>query len=193
MEINADNIFEVCLLLVTVLAAAELQYASFLYPLNGDPLSQQYKFNLEQVNFVFRVATIPIIIMITIWIAVMLIPSTSIKLRVLERFRKRFAKELCWTLFGNLFVLEIIIFVNFSFSKELIPSKLGAQYGTLLSVLLTFPATWNYAKRDQYNTEKTQQKRFEWLLPIAEHAIIYVISYMILLKILWLSGTMPVP
>jgi len=140
METNVDHIFEVCLLLVTVLAAAELQYASFIYPLSGDPLSDQYKFNLEQVNFVFRISTSVMLVLVTIWIAILLIPSASMKLG-LERFKRRWVKEFCWGLFGNLFVSEIMIFIYFAFSKESISSALVARYGTLIAVLLAFPAT----------------------------------------------------
>lgn len=173
------------------LAAAELQYASFIYPLSGDPLSDQYTFNLKQVNFVFRISTSVTLVLVTIWIAILLIPSTSVKLG-LGRF-ERWVKEFCWGLFGNLFVLEIMIFIYFAFSKESISSALAARYGTLMAVLLTFPATWNYAKGDQQNTEMTPRKRFGWVPIVVEHAVVYTISYLIFLLILWYMGTMPIP
>ena len=97
--------------------------------------------------------------MVTTWIVAMLIPSTSIKLHGLEKFRRRFVKEFCWTLFGNLFVFEIVIFIYLGFSKEIVPTMLAGEYGTLLSVLLTFPATWQYRKGDHDNAEKTPQNR----------------------------------
>jgi hypothetical protein len=177
--IEIDKIFELCLLLVTVIAAAELQYASLIYA---------SKEVLYQVNYIFRVSTIPIIILITTWIVVKLFPSIPSKARPLRRF----AKEFCWTLFGNLFALEIIVFVYLGFSKELAPSMVWGQYGTLLSVILTFPATWQYRKAEQKERQNIFRTDFPWIT-LLEHVALYLLSYGLLRYIMFLSGTMPLP
>jgi hypothetical protein len=131
------------------------------------------------------------LVLITIWIAVLLLPSISMKLG-LEKFRRRWVKEFCWALFGLFFTLEIVIFIYVAFSKELISSSYGAQYGTLLSILLTFPATWNYIKADQFPYFSEPRKRFEWH-PIVEHIVIYFVAYVIFQWILWYTGTTSIP
>ena len=174
-----DKIFELCLLLITVIAAGELQYASFIY---------SSKDTLSQVNYFFRVSTIPIIILVTTWIVMKLFPSLPSKVHVLRRF----VKEFCWTLFGNLFALEIIVFVYLGFSTELDASMVWGQYGTLLSVLLTFPATWQYRKADQENGQNMLKPYFPWIT-LLEHAVLYFLSYGLLRYIMFISGTVPMP
>jgi len=189
-----DKVFELCLLLITVIAAAELQYTSFIYAENSPltPLTEeQYLSNLREVNYTFRVTTIPIFFLVTTWIVLMLFPSITTRHRFLGKFR-RFAKEFCWTLFGNFFVLEIIIFTYLGFSKEATSSMWWGRYGTLSSVLLTFLATWQYRKADVNHTQNISRLAFS-LMSMLEHVVIYFVSYFLLLYFMYLSATIPIP
>ena len=178
-----DKVFELCLLLATVIAAAELQYASFVY-------SQD--FVLREVNYTFRVTTIPIFILVTVWLILMIFPSVvNSKHNILGKSR-RIAKEFCWAFFGNFFVLEMLIFYNLAFSESIISSKDVALYVTWFSVILTFLATWQYRKADRNFTQKTARFGFE-VESICEHIIIYVFSYILLLCILYISVNFPLP
>ena len=180
-----DRVFELCLLLVTVIAAAELQYASFVF---------SQPFDKIQVNVIFRYTTIPILILVTIWIALMLIPPIITRFKILAKFR-RFMKEFCWGLFGNLFVLEIITFVTLSVSTDIAPSMTWGQVARFLSVFLTFPVTWQYRKADQDNQQN--QSRFQRLgflwTSVSENLVTYFIAYFVVFIIMYWSIITPTP
>ena len=190
-RINADRIFDTCLLLVTVLAAAIIAYATYVYPLNG------VSSNLTQVNYIFRVTTIIITSMIGIWIGSSLIPAPTFSIGLLGKFRRRFVKEFCWSLFGNLFAFEILAFVYFAFSTEMLTAFLAVDYSTLAAFFLTFPATWHYTQLDKIETTKKIRK-LNWLKsklthPITEHLAIYLIAFLIVRQVILFSGTVPAP
>jgi hypothetical protein len=183
MEKNeVDKVFELCLLLVTVIAAALLQYASFVYSQN---------FVLKEVNYTFRVTTIPIFVLVTTWIVLMLFPSITVRHHILGNLR-RIAKEFCWAFFGNFFVLEMLIFFYLGFSEEAISSQSVAQYATLFSVVFTFLATWQYRKADRDNTQRTSRFGFR-LMSICEHSVIYGFSYFLLMFVIYVSAVIPLP
>src|SRR3972149_9527051 len=113
-----DKVFELCLLLVTVIAAAELQYASFVF---SKPIDQSLppkdianiiQSNAIIVNSIFRWTSIAIFILVLGWIITRIFPSADLTHhpKLIGIFRRRYLKEFCWAMFGNLFVMEIINF-----------------------------------------------------------------------------------
>lgn len=193
MERNGiDKVFELCLLLVTVIGAAELQYASFIFSQNSpfNPLTkEQYLLNLAQSNFVFRITTLPIFILVTTWLVLMVLPQG--KFHGLEKYAKRrYIKEFCWTFFGNLLVLEIIIFTSLSFSKEVSSSVSGGLVVMIISFFLTFLVTWQYRKGDPTNFQDPIRFR---VFSAIEHGLIYFFSYYLILVIVGWSIIVPTP
>jgi len=164
-----DKLFEIGLLLVTVLAASELQYASFRY---SSPE------NLHLVNFFFRALTIPIILLVILWMLKDLVPSLPVGLPL-----KRYTREFCWTFFGNFFFLEILYFISLSFTVDSTPFGTWGKVITLVSFLVTFPATWQYRK---------VEVRFS-IFTICEHVLIYMVSYLLSLFIVMVLGVLPMP
>jgi len=172
-----DKLFEIGLLLVTVLAASELQYASFRY---SSPE------NLHLVNYFFRALTIPIILLVMLWLLKDLVPSLPVRFPL-----KRYTKEFCWTLFGNFFFFEILFFISLSFIADSSPFGTWGKAITLVSFFVTFPATWQYRKADERNPI-SNSVRFS-LLTICEHVLIYTISYVLSLFIVIIVGVVPMP
>ena len=194
-----DRVFDICLLLVTVIGAAELQYASFAYsqlipqipPIADEQLAALMTFNTAEVNFIFRITTIPILILIIVWITVSLFPSVSVKHDVLKKIKKRYLKEFCWTFFGNLFAIEIIVFVVLSFSNKIMDSVIASQWVTCFSFFLTMYATWKYRKADIYEMQKPDKKQV--LMSVLEHGFWYIVAYIIIFSIFIWSSNVPTP
>jgi hypothetical protein len=188
-RINVDRVFDTCILLLTVLAAAEFAYLAYLLPVTESA-------NLTLVNTFFRVTTTVIIALVVGWILLSLIPSPpeTWKLGVLWRFRRRYVKEFCWCLFGNLFVYEIFTFVFYSFFNGESAVVFMVYYSLFFALLLTLPASWQYYKIDQKASATTfGHHRLRWLLPIVEHVVIFVVSYLVLQQVMLFSVSVPVP
>lgn len=188
-RINVDRVFDTCILLVTVLAAAEFAYLAYLLPVTETG-------NLTLVNIFFRVTTTIIIPLVVGWILLSLIPSPpeSWKLGILGRFRRRYVKEFCWCLFGNLFVYEIFTFVFYSFFNGESAVLFSAYFSLVFALLLTVPATWQYYKADQKtHAVVVNRGRLRLLLPIVEHIIIFVLSYLVLQQVMLSSVSVPIP
>jgi len=95
-----DRLFDVILVLVTVLAAAELQYASVAFMENPDP-NRTFILKLNSLSFTFRVLTISIIFLIFIWLGKEFFQNEN---------RRMFMRELCWTFAIYTFLLELLVF-----------------------------------------------------------------------------------
>jgi hypothetical protein len=187
-KINVDGVFDACALLVTVLAAVELAYAAYLFPATEAS-------GLAQINYYFRVTTTVIIALIVGWIIARLIPSPpqNLRLGALRRFRRRYVKEFCWCLFGNLFVFEIIAFVYYGFFNGELTQLLTIYYGMFFAFFLTLPATWLYSRMDGKPNRSLSLYRLRLLIPIAEHLIVFIIAYLVLQQVMLFSGSVPVP
>jgi hypothetical protein len=187
-RINVDRVFDACILLVTVLATAELSYVAYLCPSTVPSY-------LAQVNYFFRVTTSVIIALVVSWILVSLIPSPSetLKLGGLRKFRRRYIKELCWCLFGNLFVFEIIAFVYYGFFNGELSEVLTIYYGMFFAFFLTLPATWMYSRIDGKPNRSQSMYRLRLLIPIVEHLTIFFIAYLALEQVMIFSSSVPVP
>lgn len=185
--IDVDRVFDTCLLLVTVLAAAECAYIAYLLPAS----EMSY---LAQNNLVFRVTTMLIMLLIVGWILVSLIPSPPKAWRLggLGRFRRRFVKEFCWCLFGNLLLFEVVMFVFYSFFSG---ESIATVYYTLLfAFFITLPATWQYSVLDRkLNQNKLNHPKLQRIIPIIEHVVIFLVSYLFVEQVIVLSITVPLP
>jgi hypothetical protein len=118
----------------------------------------------------------------------MLLPN--VKFNGLEKYAKRRClKEFCWTLFGNLLVLEVVLFnvLSLAFGSEPIDFYVYRRVGEiLLSFFLTLLATWRYRKADSANVQSSIKFG---LITVVEHGLIYLISYFLILMIIVSSIT----
>ena len=173
-----DRLFEIGLLLATVLSASILQYASARYV---------YEEKLTDLDFAFKELTIPLVILILLWLIKELFPRRSLKWLHL----KRWAKEFCWTFLSNFLVLGILSFIIVSFTTDTnLLSSITATM-VIIALLLTFPISFNYRKREEENEKSKSRRRFH-AMTIPEHTIIFVISLLVLEGIIAISN-LPVP
>lgn len=188
-RVNVDRVFDTCILLLTVLAAAEFAYLAYILPATEMG-------NVTQVNLFFRVTTTVILVLVVSWILLSLVPSPpkTWKLSGLALFRRRYVKEFCWCLFGNLFVYEIYTFAFYSFFNGDASILYMLYYSLIFAFLLTLPATLQYSRLDRKPAQSgLKHNRLCWLVPIAEHLIIFVVSYLVLQQVMLLSVSTPVP
>ena len=168
MENRLDKVFDICILLVTVISAAELQYASTLF-----------QSDTKTLNEVFRWTTIPLFFVVTIWLFLMIVPSSKLK---------NIGKAFCWQLFGNFYILLIISFYALSFSTDVRSIALIGEFLAFLVLALTTYTTWSYFKENLYKPN--------WLiksLVFGIHLILWSISYLIVFLILGYSIILPTP
>jgi hypothetical protein len=188
-RVNVDRVFDTCILLLTVLAAAEFAYLAYVLPATEMA-------NLTQVNQFFRITTTVILVLVVGWILLSLVPSPpkTWNLGLMRLFRRRYMKEFCWCLFGNLFVYEIYTFVYYSFFNGDESILFTLYYCLIFALLLTLPATLQYSRLDRKpNQSPMKHQRLRWLIPIIEHIIIFGVSYFVLLQVMLLSVSAPVP
>ena len=179
MERNGiDYVFAAGLVLVAVIAVAELQFASFVLSQNQISQAQTW----IQIVFVFRVTLIPMFILATIWLSATVFPHVKIPLA-----RRRYLKEFCWALLGNVLALEIVLFSLLNangFTYVHIGTEVtywGGIFQLIPSFFLTFLATWQYRRTDQAGNQSA--KKFG-LFTAIEHLVIYAVSYFLILIII---------
>jgi hypothetical protein len=181
-----DKIFELGLLLVTVIGAAELQYSSYIFsfsPTNSTLTQQQIQeamhSNIILVNSIYRWTTIPVFILVLVWIIAQIVPNIKVNSTVNKFVKRRFIKEFCWCLFGSFFIFEIITFVGISYKS--VPIVI-TYIATALAIFLTFYPTWRYRKDDIY--EMRNPTRSLQIRTMYEHIFIFFIAY-ILMMVIW--------
>lgn len=159
---NLDHLFEIGLVLVTVLSAAELQFAASILPADEHNV----------LNFFFRITTFPIIILVLLWLFKELYPSR------LERKvpLRRGLKEFSWVFLGNLIVLNLVIYLILSFSGTLTEFALWAEILAVCAIVFTFPVTWAYRKCDVAPETESLPRKF-YYLTVLEHAVCSVVAY----------------
>jgi hypothetical protein len=174
MERNGiDYVFAMGLIFVAVIAVAELQYAHAV--LGQDQLSNWW----TQITFVFKGTIVPLFVLVAIWLAAMIFPHVKIPLA-----RRRYLKEFCWTLLGNMLALEIVLlnFLSAGIHNWLNVSLMsGKIFEFIPSFFLTLLATWQYRRID---STKNQSATKFGLITVLEHGLIYFISYLLLLMII---------
>jgi hypothetical protein len=179
MEINGiDYVFAICLIFVAVIAVAELQYVHSV--LGQDQLSNWW----TQITFVFKGTIVPMFVLVAIWLVAMIFPHVKVPLA-----RRRYLKEFCWTLLGNVIALEIVLlnFLSAGIHSWLNVSVMsGRIFEFMPSFFLTLLATWQYRRID---SNKNQSAIKFGLITVLEHGLIYSISYFLLLMIIASSTT----
>ena len=175
MERNGiDYVFAIGLIFVAVIAVAELQFASFV--LGQNQLSQGQIW--IQIIFVFKGTIIPMFVLVAIWLAAMIFPHVKIPL-----VRRRYLKEFCWALLGNVLALEIVLFNLLSangFTYIHMGSEViygGGIFQFIPSFFLTLLVTWQYRRMD---SAKSQSATKFGLITVIEHGLIYLISYFLI-------------
>ena len=107
----------------------------------------------------------PTLILISTWLLKELLPVEPVKRMSL----KRWAKEFCWALLGNILVLELIIFVTLSFRAN-IYQVIYIMYPIMFACFfLTLPVTWSY------NKARTRKVNIEYFILFAfSYFLIYL-------------------
>ncbi len=178
-----DRAFGVGVLVVAAIAILELQFANFIYGQAQTAFDDRW----TQIVFVFRVTAIPLFILVIVWLVAMAFPHVRVPI-----VRRRYLKEFCWALLGNVLVLN---FATFNFLSAINYYPPGGHIalevdqkvltGMLISFFLTFLATWSYRRVDL--SDKEISLKFG-LVTILEHALVYVVSYFLILSVVWSSG-----
>jgi hypothetical protein len=175
---DTDKVFDLCLLLITVIAGAELGYSATA---NELVVTEQ----------IFRWTTLPLLLLIPLWILLMLLPPTTIKFKGLENhFSRRFLKEFCWAFFGNIFALELSTFFALQTNSPLTANVPTALFlSGLFLFVLTFYAVLQYQREDHKNSslidvEKTIYRLTFFLLFVIE---LVLISFLLWLKLMDLT------
>jgi hypothetical protein len=131
-------------------------------------------------NF-FKATIVPMFVLVVIWLIGMIFPHVKIPLA-----KRRYLKEFCWALLGNVLALEIVLFSLLLSASEYLQGGIGWEVnlrilGLIPSFFLTLLATWQYRRMD---SAKSQSAIRFGLITVIEHGLIYLISYFLLLMIL---------
>jgi hypothetical protein len=175
-----NHFFEIGIILITVLSAQELVYASVL------ALEPTPQITINDMEFLFKILTLPIIIIVLFWLIkeVFPVPSQRILGWQLPRwfYLRRWMKEFCWFSLTLFISLEIIAFVAFGFPKS---SKLVYQPLTialaLVGFFLTLFVTYNYRKCEIETTNEQKARERFIKNTVIEHAVVWLITVVIFL------------
>jgi small-conductance mechanosensitive channel len=174
-RVDLDHLFEIGLLLVTVLSAAELQFA-------GIVMGQ----DTAGLNFIFRITTTPIIILVVLWLVKEFCPAR------LERRvpLKRGLKEFGWIFLGQFIALALIVYFILSFYASIADFLFWADILALLAIVLTFPVTLEYRKFDFKRRDGPLTRRF-YAVSVGEHVVWSVVAYLVLTWVIEAMATIP--
>jgi len=178
-----DHLFEIGLVLVTVISASILQYLSSKYSFDMTLTNAQ---KLADLSFVFKELTMPIIILILLWLLKELIFGRY----VLSLSLKRFVKEFCWTFLSIFLVLEILSFAFLGFISK--PDQLSTIVGIMMlfAFLFTFPITWEYGGHSLKREKPKRRESFMGAMTaLVEHLVVFTISYVVILAVILVSAT----
>jgi hypothetical protein len=182
---KADRFFEIALLLATVLSASIFQYLWSKYSFGNTPTNTV---KLSDLSFEFKELTIPIIVLILLWLLKELISGRS----VLSLRFKSIVKEFCWTFLGIFLAAEILSVAFLGFITN--PSQLSTTLGVMLlfAFVTTFAITGKYS---EYISGELESKK-SWLRrlgsALGEHCIVFAFSYFVFVALIWLSA-LPAP
>jgi hypothetical protein len=181
-----DRLFEIGLVLASILSAAILQYASAMFSLLETSTTNTLHAKLSGINFVFRMTTVPLVILIFIWLIKEAYPSSWESRRPIRRWLKEFD----WAFLGYFIFLDISLFVSLSFyTSYLWLSPLVLLMGAF-SFILTFFATWQYKKCANTNAKIDLSFSRRTLL---EHGFFVSVTYLILIGLFSLLASAPTP
>jgi hypothetical protein len=153
-----DSLFEIALVLLGILSAAEFQYEQVLYP--------------SASSFFFKIATLPFIILILLWIAKEL-------LKEWDRFGLYMGlTQLCWTLWSMTFWLYMVILFNLTTANFAPLPFLSLTVILLLSFVMVISISITYRK--VYKNEAYFQGG-KWLIVLG---VSILVSYFLIRVIL---------
>ena len=167
-----DHLFEVGLVLATVLSAAELQYVSV-----KTEFQEQATRNMADVNFTFRVFSILLVLLILSWIIKELIRSARLRIWI---------RNFCWAFLSMVYVLEAVSFVVLTTFTTV--SQLGSITGVLLlsALIFTLVITWTYSELGSGTVH--YPSRLRTFVMVGAESIIHVcVSYFILIGVFFLN------
>jgi hypothetical protein len=181
-----DQLFEIGLVLITVLSASIFEYLWSKYSFDNT-MSDADK--LKDLSFSFKELTIPILILILLW----LLKELAFGKFALSISFKRVVKEFCWTFLSIFLAAEILSVVFLGFVTN--PSQVSDFLLVMMTLafLFTFATTWNYRKHISSKGESKKPKLLaRFGATLAEHCTVFAVSYIAFLIVVWLSA-LPAP
>lgn len=183
---RVDRLFEIGLLLASILSAAILGYASAMFSLLETTPTNTLHDKLSGINFAFRITTVPLVILLLIWLVKETYPS-SWERRLPMR---RWLKEFDWAFLGYFLVLDFLLFLSLSFYTSYLQLYPWILLTGILSFTFTFFATWQYKKCA--DTNRRIDRRFV-IEATVEHSFLVLVAYLILTALLLWLGNSPTP
>jgi hypothetical protein len=183
---RVDRLFEIGLLLASILSAAILGYASALYSLLETTSTNTLHEKLSGINFAFRMTTVPLMILLLVWLVKEAYPSSWERRLPIRRWLKEFD----WAFLGYFLVLDFLLFLSLSFYISYLQLYPWVMLTGVLSFIFTFFATWQYKKCAVTDRKINRQFAFA---TIVEHAFLVIVAYIILAMLLLLLGKYPTP
>jgi hypothetical protein len=152
-----DKIFEIALVLLGILAAAEFQYATALPVSNGV---------LELKQFTFRITTVPFVVLILGWI----INELLVKIKSKQK-TGLMLKLFCWNLWSFTLFVFLIMLIPFSIGTSQIASFQETLTYLIIIWVLSFVLIaiigWVYGKlyseQDNGFLSKTKWYTYVWV------------------------------
>lgn len=167
-----DHLFDVGLVLASVLFGAELQYVSVKTQFQEEAVR-----NMADINFTFRVFSILLVLLILLWIIRELIPHT--RLRILVR-------NFCWGFLNMIFAFEFLSFVVLTTFTSL--DQLFSITASLFLFALVFTVAIDCTYSELGSGTVHYPSRIRTLVIVGAESIIHVcISYFILIGVFLLS------
>lgn len=137
-----DRLFDVALVLITVFSATTLTHVVVKNEFQNAmrPLAER---NMANVDFSFKVVTIPLVVLIVLWLTRGLVPSHRRILLVIQMVLRQF----CWAFFSILFVFVAVLFAYSLLTQSSYELLLYQNWLSFLLYPINALAMWNYAKR----------------------------------------------
>lgn len=176
---HLDSLFQVALVLLGILAAAELQYAT-AFPLPTDLTALQGVLNLRE--FTFRITTIPFVILILTW----MIKEIVVKARKNRRL-EMVITLFCWDFWSFSLYIFLAILYTFSVRGGLKDAYNYIFASWLLSLLMVVGVAWAYSKirSEPDSQEFGRTKWYKWgalLASIIATIVLIVVAVLSLLS-----------
>jgi len=183
---RVDRLFDIAVVLITVFSTIVLSYASVRSDFQNSMLDAAQR-SMAEVNFSFRVLTIPLVTLIFVWLVRGLVPSHG----HLSLLLKMLLRQFCWGFFCMLFNLNALVFLYLLFTKN--PIELF-QFQNWLSFLLfgfiNAFAMWNYTVcHPTFSFFRSRGRRFVWIF--LGPAMAEVVSWILIMS--WIKCVILLP
>jgi len=172
-----DRLFEIALLLISMLSASIYQYVWSKYSFDTTSLTTSQK--LSDLGFLFKDLTIPIVFLILLWLLAEFVSGESAFLSSV----KRIGKEICWTFLSIFLATEILQLFFYGFAKTPLPQVLGIM--VLIAFLSTFAVTRKYGEP---TSAKGKSQSPSMLKSLPEYMIVFALSYSLIVMFIFISA-----